>query len=153
MSSSIVNCKVQYIRPEYNNLEEWINDDKNVYIARAGVVFINKQRYPKNSSKFANPYKIGKDGTREEVIVKYKEYIIKKLENDKSLINELLSLKGKNLGCWCYPEICHGNILLELIDKYSSSEICDKIIENNNKILDNFDDTEFLKIVNIFNNY
>jgi hypothetical protein len=123
MNSSIVNCKVQYIRPEYNNLEEWINDDKNVYIARAGVVFINKKRYPQNSSKFANPYKIGKDGTREEVIVKYKEYIIKKLENDKSLINELLLLKGKKLGCWCYPEICHGNILLELIDKYSCVEM------------------------------
>jgi len=149
MNTSIVNCKVQYIRPEYNNLEEWINDDKNVYIARAGVVFINKKRYPPNSYKFANPYKIGKDGTREEVIVKYKEYIIKKLENDKSLINELLSLKGKKLGCWCYPEICHGNILLELIDKYSLS---DKIGENN-KIIDNFDDTEFLKIVNMFNNY
>ncbi len=117
---SIVNCKVQYIRPEYNNLEEWINNDKNVYIARAGVVFINKKRYPPNSSIFANPFKIGKDGTREEVLIKYKDYIISKLENDKSFVNELLLLKGKNLGCWCYPEMCHGNILLELIEKYST---------------------------------
>jgi hypothetical protein len=115
---SIVNCKVQYIRPKYNNLEEWINDDNNCY-GRACVVFINKQRYPKHQSIFANPYKIGKDGNREEVIIKYKEYIINKLNNDKSLIDELISLKGKNLGCRCYPEYCHGNVLLELINKYS----------------------------------
>ena len=53
------------------------------------------------------------------MIAKYKKYITEKLENDDLLISELLSLKGKNLGCWCYPEMCHGNILLELIDKYS----------------------------------
>lgn len=116
---SIVNCKVQYIRPKYNNLEEWISDNNNFYIGRPGVVFVNKKRYPTSSSIFANPYKIGKDGTREEVIVKYKEYMIGKLENDKSLVEQLISLKGKNLGCWCYPEPCHGNVLLELIDKYS----------------------------------
>jgi hypothetical protein len=116
---SIVNCKVQNIRPNYNNLEEWMNDTNNIYIARAGVVFINDKRFPIQSSKFANPYKIGKDGSREEVIAKYKKYITEKLENDDLLISELLSLKGKNLGCWCYPEMCHGNILLELIDKYS----------------------------------
>lgn len=116
---SIVNCKVQYIRPIYDNLKEWVDDENNIYIGRKGVVFINKIRFPKNSSNFANPYKIGKDGTREEVILKYKKYIENKLENNKDLVSELLLLKGKNLGCWCYPEICHGNILLELIDKYS----------------------------------
>jgi hypothetical protein len=115
---SVVNCKVKYIRPQYNNLEEWIADDNNYYIGRAGVVFINKKRYPTKPSVFANPYKVGKDGTREEVIIKYKEYITNKLENDESLVNELILLKGKNLGCWCCPEACHGNVLLELIDLY-----------------------------------
>ena len=116
---SIVNCKVQYIRPTYDNLKEWMDNENNIYIGRKGVVFIDKNRFPKNSSNFANPYKIGKDGTREEVLFKYKNYILNKLENNKDLVSELLLLKGKNLGCWCYPEICHGNILLELIDKYS----------------------------------
>ena len=114
---SVVNCKVQYIRPNYNNLKEWMNDSNNVYIGRRGVLIIDKQRFPQTSSNFANPYKIGKDGTREEVLTKYKEYITKKLENNNTLLNELLSLKGKTLGCWCCPELCHGNILLDLIDK------------------------------------
>jgi hypothetical protein len=43
---SVVNCKVQYIRPKYNNLKEWMNDPNNIYIGRGGVVFIDKKRFP-----------------------------------------------------------------------------------------------------------
>ena len=112
---SVVNCKVANIRPKYKNLQEWMEDQNNVYIGRAGIVFIDKQRFPKQSSNFANPFKIGKDGTHNEVIEKYKNYITKKLEEDILLQEELLKMKGKNLGCWCAPEPCHGNILLELL--------------------------------------
>ena len=117
---SVVNCKVKYIRPKYNDLKDWMNDENNIYIGRKGVVFIDNARFPQNSSNFANPYKIGKDGTREEILVKYKDFITNKLNNDENLVAELLSLKGKNLGCWCYPESCHGYTLLELIEQYST---------------------------------
>ena len=113
-----INCKVKYIRPLYNNLQEWMNDDNNIYIGRAGVVFINNERYPKQSSIYCNPFKIGKDGDRNEVLDKYKDYIIKKLDNDINFKNELIKLKDKNLGCWCSPDPCHGDILLDLIKKY-----------------------------------
>ena len=116
---SVVNCKVQYIRPRYKNLKEWMSDENNIYIGRKGVVFIDKKRFPENSSIFANPYRIGKNGTREEVLIKYKCYIIEKLKNNEQFIIELMLLKRKNLGCWCCPDVCHGNILLELINDYS----------------------------------
>jgi len=29
-------------------------------------------------------------------------------------------MKGKNIGCWCFPEPCHGDVLLELIDNYET---------------------------------
>jgi hypothetical protein len=32
-------------------------------------------------------------------------------------MNQLIKLKGKNLGCWCKPDKCHGDILLEIINK------------------------------------
>jgi hypothetical protein len=115
---SVVNCKVKHIRPEYDNLKEWMEDENNIYIARRGIVILDKKRFPPQTSNFANPYKIGKDGTREEVITKYKNYITNKLEKDEILQKELIMMKGKNLGCWCYPEMCHGNILLELIEFY-----------------------------------
>ena len=113
---SVVNCKVKFIRPQYKNLKEWMEDENNVYIGRRGVVFIDGVRFPKTNSTFCNIFKVGKDGTRQEVIIKYKDYIITKLKEDPDLQNELNKMKGKNLGCWCCPELCHGNVLLELIN-------------------------------------
>lgn len=63
-------------------------------------------------SKWGNPFMIGKDGTREEVIEKYREYVLK---NDK-LMGSLHELKGKVLGCWCAPKSCHGDALKELVE-------------------------------------
>lgn len=113
----VVNCKVSCIRPQYKNLKEWMHDPSNVYIARAGIVFVDKERFPKQSSPFANPYKVNKDGTREEVIEKYRAYILDKLNKDPTLVEALKELKGKNLGCWCAPEPCHGHVLLDILIK------------------------------------
>jgi hypothetical protein len=115
---TVVNCKVSFIRPKYNNLKEWMEDDNNVYIARGGVVFIDGRRFPTFSSKFANPFKVGKDGSRQEVISKYRAYIVELLNSSPELVQELLNLQGKSLGCWCHPQPCHGDVLLELIKEY-----------------------------------
>tara|TARA_Y100000389_G_C17280313_1_gene422615 strand:+ start:92 stop:454 length:363 start_codon:yes stop_codon:yes gene_type:complete len=119
--TSIVNVKVKHIRPEYNNLSDWMDDQNNEYIGRHGVIFIEKQRFPKQPSKWANPFKIGKDGDRDTVINKYKQYLKNKLDNDELLRHELLKLKNKKLGCWCYPEPCHGDVLIELIKLYENN--------------------------------
>lgn len=118
---SIENVRVRFIRPKgFHDLEKWIEDDNNIYIGRAGIVYIKGEKFPKNDSIFHNPFKIDDNTTREEVIQKYKIYITDKLENEPELVHELIKLKNKNLGCWCYPELCHGNILLELIDYYDN---------------------------------
>ncbi len=70
----------------------------DVYIGRPG--------------KWGNPYSIGRDGTREEVISKYETYII----NNPALMADLHELKGKVLGCYCKPLACHGDILARLAD-------------------------------------
>lgn len=64
-------------------------------------------------SKWGNPFVVGKDGTREEVVEKYREWILKQPE----LLNSLNELKGKVLGCWCAPRACHGDVLVELANK------------------------------------
>jgi len=119
---SVVNVKVAYIRPEYENLSVWCADPNNVYIGRRGVVFINGARYPTRDSLFANPYKINAQTSRDEVIEKYTEYIKEKLKNNKDLVEELLSLDGKTLGCWCAPGKCHGDVLLNLIEEYKQKD-------------------------------
>ena len=92
-------------------------DPQNVYIGRAGIVFIDGERYPKQASLWHNPFKVAKVG-RGTALDLYREYIIKKIESE-NLIPELLKLKGKTLGCWCKDEHgngnCHGDILVDLL--------------------------------------
>lgn len=35
---------------------------------------------------------------------------------EKITKDDLLKLNGKTLGCWCKPDACHGDILIELIN-------------------------------------
>ncbi len=82
---------------------------------RTRVVNLRKEKYDVyigRPSKWGNPFVIGKDGDREEVIRKYKEWI----KNQPELIFSLDELKGKRLGCFCSPKSCHGDILVELIE-------------------------------------
>ena len=70
-------------------------------------------------SKWGNPFTIGKDGTREQVIENYsiflQDLIWDSLDDDQHLfIKELAELNGKTLGCWCSPQACHGDVLLKL---------------------------------------
>lgn len=51
--------------------------------------------------------------TREEAIEKYREWILTK----PHLLKRLPELKGKKLGCYCHPKACHGDVLVELIEK------------------------------------
>jgi hypothetical protein len=117
--TQVVNVKISNIKPQYKNLSEWMKKkDENVYIGRKQIIFIDGIRFPLYDSIWANPYKITENQSREQVLKLYLEYIEKKLESDNNLVEELLKLKGKKLGCWCKPECCHGDILVKLIEKY-----------------------------------
>jgi hypothetical protein len=69
--------------------------------------------YVGRPSKWGNPFIIGKDGNREEVIKKYRDWLMKQ----PSLLNQLGELKGKVLACWCAPQTCHADVLVELANK------------------------------------
>lgn len=74
-------------------------------------VYIGRAVSGLKGSIWANPFKIGPDGDRDEVIEKYHQYIMSKPE----LLGQLESLRGKTLGCWCKPQDCHGDVLVELL--------------------------------------
>lgn len=61
-------------------------------------------------TKWGNPFVIGRDGSREEVIKKYEEW----LQHQPGLLAQLPELRGKDLLCWCAPQPCHGDVLLRL---------------------------------------
>ncbi len=80
----------------------------DVYIGRA-----LPRRGLFKSSPFANPFRIGRDGNRAEVIEKYRTWLLGQ-PILVSTIPELL--QGRRLACWCAPEACHGHVLAQLAD-------------------------------------
>jgi hypothetical protein len=76
----------------------------------AGMKSTDTQVYIGRPTKWGNPFVIGRDGSREEVIEKYMDWFI----TQQHLIDALHELKGKNLVCWCAPCSCHGDFLLEI---------------------------------------
>ena len=63
-------------------------------------------------SKWGNPFVMGKDGTREEVVRKYVLWLIK--DEQRELLFSIKELRGKTIACWCSPQLCHGDVLSEL---------------------------------------
>ena len=71
-------------------------------------VFVRIDRF----SNYGNPFILGQDGNRDEVCEKYAIYFDLKT----SLHDSVKDLKGKALGCHCYPKRCHGDHLKEVAD-------------------------------------
>lgn len=84
------------LRPRVLNKRNDLATDRSVYVGRP--------------TKWGNPFVIGRDGTRDEVIAKYRGW----LEREGLDVSEL---RGRDLICWCSPEPCHADVLLEVANR------------------------------------
>lgn len=60
-----------------------------------------------------NPYIIGRDGTREEVIAKHKVLF---LNSERLMKIARETCRGEVLGCYCKPKACHGDTIAEYLN-------------------------------------
>lgn len=67
-------------------------------------------------SAFGNPFSIGKDGKRSEVIDMFEAYWYAP-EQAQLRQKALEELQGKRLGCYCKPNRCHGDIIAHFINE------------------------------------
>jgi hypothetical protein len=51
--------------------------------------------------------------SRKEAISKYKEYLL----NNPILMGKIEELRGKTLACYCHPKSCHGDIIIEVLNR------------------------------------
>lgn len=84
----------------------------DIYVGRTSTI------HRLERSKWGNPFWIGPDGTREEVLAKYAVWLMGKLNAEPYLEEEIKAMHGKRLGCWCRPPegfrgrlLCHGQVL------------------------------------------
>lgn len=81
----------------------------DVYIGRPG--------------KYGNPYShipsayATEVGSREEAIQKFRAHAARLLERDPDFFEPL---RGKVLACWCKPAACHGDVIVEILERDSN---------------------------------
>lgn len=87
-------------------------DKSYVYIGRNGT-----------DESFGNPFVLSEQGTRKEVCKLYEEWLrgysfteFNQIQR-KWILDNLHTLKGKKLGCFCKPKQCHGEILIKLLNE------------------------------------
>jgi len=108
--------------------------------------------------KVGNPFSIGKDGDRDEVIAQYKSFLNARYTNDgyehRKILDylaiaiiiadhygaigiahdeefpkpDLIHDHAIQLVCWCSPEPCHGQVIKDFID-HSIGEIYENIAQ------------------------
>ena len=92
-----------------------IVQDCDIYIGRSW----NFGGWKLKKSKYHNPYSIKScNGDIQLCLNKYENYLL----NNKALMDGLIDLKGKTLGCFCKKNNdqsipCHGDILVKYINK------------------------------------
>jgi hypothetical protein len=105
------------VRPDelsgYGSSATWTTDAGEE--AGPRVVHCKRERYDVyvgrgRGSRWGNPFKSPRDGSRDEVIAKYERWLVDQPE----LMAALPELRGKVLGCWCAPKPCHADVLLRL---------------------------------------
>ena len=92
----------------YKSFEDWNSDPNHEYIGR------NMSRHVAGAlgSKWGNPYKPkkGNKNSLKRCLERYENHI----RRNPRLFNAVMELEGKELGCWCKPSPCHGDILIKL---------------------------------------
>lgn len=70
-----------------------------------------------------NPFVIGRDGSRDDVIALYREWLIEQFGTGNTadrrfryLLGEALAHPDIALSCYCAPERCHGDVIKEQIE-------------------------------------
>lgn len=109
-----------------------LGDDTNALlgVTAQSITIVNKHHgksgeYIGRGSPLGNPFVIGKDGSREQVIAKYRvwlnEQIMRKnpvvLDELNRLGNKAIDENGLALQCFCYPKPCHGEVIKEKLVK------------------------------------
>lgn len=69
-------------------------------------------------SEFGNPFE-ARDYGLIKCLKYYEAHIRNRLLIDPEFKDRLLELKGLRLGCFCKPNMCHGDILVKIIEELS----------------------------------
>ncbi len=87
---------------------------------RTTVVRVERKQpfdvYMGRGGPFGNPFVIGPDGDRAEVIRKFRVHFYERLKIDPAWKKLVEGLRGKRLACHCAPLPCHVDVYIEYLE-------------------------------------
>ena len=86
------------------------DENYDTYIGRKGFGM---------TGEFGNPYRLNKDGTRLDILMKFRKYFTKRMNNDQEFKKKIMALRGNTLGCFCKPRDCHGDIIAAYLNGFT----------------------------------
>lgn len=100
-------------------LKEINFDAENVHGNKSAPRVLNRRHglgtprseYVGRPTVFGNPFVVGKDGSRDDVIAKYEAWL---LAQPGLVERAQRHLRGRDLVCWCAPLPCHADVLLRV---------------------------------------
>ena len=87
------------------NLRRVAGDTSAETLFAHGIVRVDR------ATQWGNPFRIGRDGTRTEVIERYRRDLWRRIRAGEVDLDELAALAGHDLACWCAPLPCHAEVL------------------------------------------
>ena len=111
--------KSDIVRPHPDIVKMCKREPFDIYIGRG------------HGSLWGNPYAISDTRNREYVISMFTDYLLKK----PTLLKNIFQLRNKTLGCHCAPELCHGDMLVWMLE-HAESEIKSIIKEEIQEMID-----------------
>ena len=79
----------------------------DIYIGRAGHG---------HDGYFGNPFMLTESVSRVSILMQYELWFYDRLARDPEFKRRIHELKGKVLGCFCHPKLCHGHIIAEYLN-------------------------------------
>lgn len=94
-----------------------INGKKDGFIGEHKIYIGRRSQYHPGSI-LQNKFKIGVDGTRAQVVTKYRRWLWDEFNKKGAVYKELMAISKRvanneylELVCWCKPKDCHGDII------------------------------------------
>lgn len=82
----------------------------------AGAVYVGRP------TKWGNPFIVGRDGKRVDVVRKYRELLTGQVQRGEVSLEEL---RGVDVACYCHewdglgpsPDFCHADVIVDLANR------------------------------------
>lgn len=81
-----------------------------------GIVYCGRSCAGWRGSPLANPFRLSGNQTRETVLRQYDEHLRRLVLNRVPEVLQALAAitEGSFLGCWCHPQSCHCEVIIQV---------------------------------------